>query len=193
MKTEIENGPFDFLQNADNELLLVIRSRNGKAESPYLLYDGGVSAILYKTSGYAIILNGIHEEVRSRLAQITQILVTETFQTQIKEEYRASVKIVPQLPQLLSLSQRMEDRMENDPEFCKNAIEYYRMMADNGNSEAQYQMALLLMLENDMIEPDYDAGLEYLSKAAEQGHELAQQLYVEEVRPDDDGRFDAWV
>ncbi len=91
------------------------------------------------------------------------------------------------------ISSLVYSRMKEDPVFTKDILEYYTLMADAGNAEAQYQLAMLLMYDYGVVEQDYDTGLDWLAKAAEQGHPKAELLYLEEIRPDDDGRYDAWV
>lgn len=91
------------------------------------------------------------------------------------------------------ISSMVYSRMKEDPVFAKNILEYYTLMADSGNAEAQYQLAMLLMYEGGVVEQDYDTGFDWLARAAEQGYPQAGLLYLEETSTDDDGRYDAWV
>lgn len=91
------------------------------------------------------------------------------------------------------ISAMVYSKMKEDPVFAKNILEYYTLMADGGNAEAQYQLAMLRMYDGGVVEQDYDTGLDWLAKAAEQGHPQAELLYLEETASDDDGRYDAWV
>ncbi len=91
------------------------------------------------------------------------------------------------------LSPLIYAKMKGNPVFTKNVLQYYTLMADGGNAEAQYQLAMLLLFDGGVVEQDYETGLEWLAKAAGQGHSQAHDLYLEETSTDDDGRYDAWV
>ena len=75
----------------------------------------------------------------------------------------------------------------------KNVLQYYTLMAEAGNAEAQYRLAMLLLFDDGVVEQDYDIAINWLAKAAGQGHRQAEQVYLEEIIPDDDGRYDAWA
>ncbi|MDD5345458.1 MAG: YrhA family protein [Proteiniphilum sp.] len=64
-----------------------------------------------------------------------------------------------------AISYMVHKKMKEDPVFAKRIVDYYTLMADGGNVEAQYQLAMLQMYESD----------------------------DEEDECDDDGRYDAWV
>ncbi|MEA4919176.1 hypothetical protein SDC9_146900 [bioreactor metagenome] len=91
-----------------------------------------------------------------------------------------------------TLSEQIKENMENNPDFAAGVIQFYKAMADNGNADAQYEWAILL-LEGEFVEENYELALDYLYKSAEQGHENAETRYFSETAPDDDGRYDAWA
>lgn len=91
------------------------------------------------------------------------------------------------------LSVQIEEKMNESPEFAAKVMAYYKAMADNGNAEAQYQFGRKMLYYSDSVAQDYETGLDYIAKAAEQGHEEAEMLYMSETLPDDDGRYDAWA
>ena len=82
--------------------------------------------------------------------------------------------------------------MGKDKMFADKVIQYYTLMADNGNADAQYTLALIL-LDGKFVESDFARALAYLEAATNQGHEEAKIRYFEETAIDDDGRYDAWV
>ena len=91
-----------------------------------------------------------------------------------------------------TLNEQIREKMNESPEFKRKVMEYYKAMADNGNAEAQYQLGRNLIYYSESAGENYEIALDYLSKAAEQGHEEAEMLYLSETQPDDDGRYDAW-
>lgn len=91
------------------------------------------------------------------------------------------------------LSALIYEKMKENPAFMKNVLQYYTLMAEAGNAEAQYRLAMLLLFDDGVVEQDYDIAINWLAKAAGQGHRQAEQVYLEEIIPDDDGRYDAWA
>lgn len=70
----------------------------------------------------------------------------------------------------------------------KKSIDELKTLATKGDLESQYELGLILTADAET----YWEGMEWLETAAENGYELAQQAYDDEIF-DDDGRFDAWV
>ena len=191
MKIEIESF-FDVLQNEKGELMLVVSAKTGDIENPVLLYANDGNALLFRSKCQTIMLNNIHEAVKKQLSDSLQILIAETENKEIKQEYTAEIRTIAELPVFRNYSKEILDRMEEDKAFAEQVLRFYSEMADNGNVEAQYTLALILM-EGKLTKEDYYHGLDYLAKAAKQGHEDAEMRYLEETAIDDDGRYDAWV
>ena len=70
-------------------------------------------------------------------------------------------------------------------------MQYYTLMAEWGDAESQYQLGLMLRNGNGFPE-DYWKGIEWIEKAAEQGHPEAIELYWEDMAPDPDERYHAY-
>ncbi|WP_286833853.1 hypothetical protein [Proteiniphilum sp. UBA5280] len=76
----------------------------------------------------------------------------------------------------------------NKKNVMNKSLEALKQLAGQDDTEAQYQLALLLLTDAET----YWEGMEWLKRAADNGHELARQAYDDEFI-DDDGRFDAWA
>jgi hypothetical protein len=86
--------------NDDDELMFAIKEKRGEAKNPYILYDGGPHALLYRNSEQTIFLDYLAEQARAPLAKIKQVLIAEVekdWET-IVHEYKAPVKRVARLP-----------------------------------------------------------------------------------------------
>lgn len=195
----IEEKTYDILQNSHGELLFVISVKEGNPVKPRLCYACGEEAILFHSVS-VLFFRGIHHEVQPVLAAAKKILVTEVENGNIVREYEAAVSIMPKKALKVfsktfnkekTLSERIKENMKNNPEFSAGVMQYYNIMADNGNADAQYEWGLLLF-EGEYVQENYELALDYLLEAAEQGHKRAETLYLSETAPDDDGRYDAW-
>jgi TPR repeat protein len=51
-------------------------------------------------------------------------------------------------------------------------VEWYKKAAINGNAEAQFQLGLLYA-DGELPDGDWDTGMYWVEKAAEQGHQQA--------------------
>ncbi len=63
-----QEGKYDILQNAAGEILIIIKYHQGGPENPRFVYDGGSSALLYRSRESAIMLDNINEKARMPLA-----------------------------------------------------------------------------------------------------------------------------
>lgn len=49
MKEVDQESRYDILQNEEGDILIIINSRAGGPENPRFVYDGGATALLYRT------------------------------------------------------------------------------------------------------------------------------------------------
>ena len=108
MKKEIDNGgvstegAYDILQNAAGEILVIISQRRGGPENPRFVYDGGDTALLYRSRGSSVFLGGINEKARAPLKAVDEVLVAEIDGDEVAREYTVPVRIVRNLKAVLS-------------------------------------------------------------------------------------------
>lgn len=209
-KTLVKNEPyFDILLNKNNELLLCISKQERDNDEAQILYDGGSSALLFCSNNYILVLEAIHEGVRKQLAQAKSAIVVELnddkssmpSEKNIVREYSAEIEFVARYPDYyekkyqkrsFSLAEKIEERIEHDSDFAKQLIDYYNIMAEEGNADAQYALGLILR-NGKAVEEDYHLGMQWIAKAAEQKHPDAMELYQDDMLNDEDGRYDAYV
>ncbi len=89
---------FNILKNGVGNLMILIRARLGGVKSPYIVYDGGQEALLYRTENKPIILDYIHPAIREDLKKKKDVLVVETNEGAVIREYISSIQLVPALP-----------------------------------------------------------------------------------------------
>lgn len=58
------------------------------------------------------------------------------------------------------------------PSDFRVAFDYFRMAAQKGNAEAQFQLAIM-QLDNEYVDQDEEAAIRWLEKASGQGHQQA--------------------
>ena len=54
-----QESRYDILQNREGDILIIINSRQGGPENPRFIYDGGATALLYRTKEMAVVFNNI--------------------------------------------------------------------------------------------------------------------------------------
>ncbi len=65
--------------NAEGKLAFVISAGTAAPGSaPRIVYNGGNSALLYRSSGDVLVLDGLPPQVRETLAQVKQAVIIET-------------------------------------------------------------------------------------------------------------------
>lgn len=72
-----QEGKYDILQNAAGEILIIIKYHQGGPENPRFVYDGGSSALLYRSRESAIMLDNINEKARMPLKSVSELLIVE--------------------------------------------------------------------------------------------------------------------
>ena len=95
-------GAYDILQNAAGEILIIIRQRRGGPENPRFVYDGGETALLYRSRESSVFLGNINIEARNPLKIVDEILVAEIDGDEVAREYLVPVRIVRNLKAVLS-------------------------------------------------------------------------------------------
>ena len=87
-------SPYTIYQNAKDELMIMIHTNNTPPVNPWLFYDGGPVALLYRSTDSAIAIKNIAENARPALSNASEVLVVETDNEEVKREYMVPVKIV---------------------------------------------------------------------------------------------------
>ena len=100
--SESAESTYDILQNAAGEILLMIKQRRGGPENPRFVYDGGETALLYRSRESSVFLGGINAEARVPLKRVDEILVAEIDGDEVAREYVVPVRIVRDLKVVLS-------------------------------------------------------------------------------------------
>lgn len=62
-----QEGRYDILQNNEGAILIMIKQRRGGPENPRFVYDGGDTALLYRSRESAVFLGGINADARNPL------------------------------------------------------------------------------------------------------------------------------
>lgn len=95
-----EEGRYDILQNAAGEILIIIKYHEGGPENPRLVYDGGRTALLYRSRESAVLLEEINEKARSPLKSVDEVLMVEVEDDDVAREYKVPVRIIKNLEAL---------------------------------------------------------------------------------------------
>lgn len=99
--TAQSEGRYDILQNADGDIMIMIKHRRGGPENPRFVYDGGKEALLYRSRESSVILEEINEQARSPLRMADEILLVELDGDEVAREYMVPVRLVRSLDLLL--------------------------------------------------------------------------------------------
>ena len=89
---------FNILKNGEGNLMLLVHARMGGVSDSKVVYDGGQTALLYRTKEDVVALDFIHPAVRSDLKKKKDVLIVEVNGGAIVREYMASVQAVKTLP-----------------------------------------------------------------------------------------------
>ena len=95
-------GNYEILQNANGDILIMIKQRHGGPENPRFVYDGGDTALLYRSRESSVFLGGINEEARSPLKIVDEIIVAEIDGEEVAREYMVPVRLVRDLKAVLN-------------------------------------------------------------------------------------------
>ena len=96
-----KEGRYDVLQNDQGELLLMIKYRRGGPENPRFVYDGGDTALLYRSRESSILLDALDIQARKPLKMADEVLLVELDGEEVAREYVVPVRIVKNLNDLL--------------------------------------------------------------------------------------------
>ena len=99
---ENTEGTYEILQNAAGEILIMIQQRRGGPENPRFVYDGGETALLYRSRESSVFLGGINQEARQPLKAVDEVLVAEIDGEEVAREYLVPVRLVRDLKAVLS-------------------------------------------------------------------------------------------
>ena len=92
-----QEGRYDILQNNEGAILIMIKQRRGGPENPRFVYDGGDTALLYRSRESAVFLGGINADARNPLKSVDEVLVAELDGAEVAREYMVPVRIVRSL------------------------------------------------------------------------------------------------
>ncbi len=96
-----QESRYDILQNKKGEILIIINSRSGGPENPRFIYDGGATALLYRTKDMAVVFRGVAEGARKPLKMVTSMLIVEVEGDEVIREYDVPVRIVKDVESLI--------------------------------------------------------------------------------------------
>ncbi len=93
-KKKEQESRFDILQNDEGEILIIMNSFAGGPENPRFVYDGGKTALLYRTREKAVVFNDIPKTARIPLKSVNSMLIVEVENDDVAREYTVPVRIV---------------------------------------------------------------------------------------------------
>ncbi len=96
-----QESRYDILQNKKGEILIIINSRSGGPENPRFIYDGGATALLYRTKDMAVVFRGVAEGARKPLKMVTSMLIVEVEGDEVIREYDVPVRLVKNVESLI--------------------------------------------------------------------------------------------
>ena len=96
-----QESRYDILQNKEGEILIIINSRKGTPENPRFIYDGGKTALLYRTKEMAVVFKDIAKGARKPLKMVTSMLIVEVEDEDVLREYTVPVRLVKDVEALI--------------------------------------------------------------------------------------------
>ena len=86
--------------SADGRLAFVIPAGKDEPHSPKLIYNGGESALLYRSAADILVLDKLHEEAQKALCRKRSVVIIEADYAGGKTVYDADTVYNEQLPYL---------------------------------------------------------------------------------------------
>lgn len=96
-----QKGRYSILQNAKGEIMLMMDSREGGPDNPRFIYDGGDTALLYRSAESSIAFRKIDEGAHAPLKAVSEILVVEIENDDVEREYIVPVRLVKNVNNLI--------------------------------------------------------------------------------------------
>lgn len=96
-----QESRYDILQNDAGDILIIINSRAGGPENPRFVYDGGATALLYRTKDCAVVFKSVAKEARLPLKSVSTMLIVEVEGDDVEREYEVPVRIVKDVKALI--------------------------------------------------------------------------------------------
>lgn len=95
-----QEGSYNIFQNNKGEILIIIHFRAGGPENPRIVYDGGDSALLYRSRESSVVLDNINPQARTPLKSVNEVLMVELDGEEVAREYVVPVRIVKEVAPL---------------------------------------------------------------------------------------------
>lgn len=89
-----QENRFDILQNEEGKILIIINAYAGGPENPRFVYDGGNTALLYRTKDSAVVFNDIPKSAHVALKSVSSMLIVEVEDEDVAREYTVPVRVV---------------------------------------------------------------------------------------------------
>ena len=96
-----QESRYDILQNEQGEILIIINARSGGPENPRFVYDGGETALLYRTKDCAVVFRDIAIDARLPLKSVSTMLIVEVEDEDVAREYTVPVRVVKDVKALI--------------------------------------------------------------------------------------------
>lgn len=96
-----QESKYDILQNKKGEILIIINARSGEPENPRFVYDGGETALLYRTKERVVVFENIAVEARPPLKSVGTMLIVEVENEDVAREYTVPVRIIKNVKALI--------------------------------------------------------------------------------------------
>lgn len=97
-----QKGKYSILQNAKGEIMIMMDSRVGGPENPRFIYDGGDTAILYRSQESSVAFRGIEPDARTPLKSVSEILIVEIEDDDVEREYIVPMRFVKNVSNLIT-------------------------------------------------------------------------------------------
>ena len=97
-----QKGRYSILQNTKGEIMIMMDSREGGPENPRFIYDGGDTALLYRSQESSVAFRKIDEGAHVPLKSVTEVLVVEIDNDDVEREYIVPVRLVKDVNSLIT-------------------------------------------------------------------------------------------